>query len=77
MPRPYLRRGKLYDSGEHGNIERELEIAVPALLKVGLFDLFPPDECIKGGNPGRGFVGELTKNIEPISSASSAEPADA
>jgi hypothetical protein len=43
---------KLYNSGERGNIERELEIAVPTLFKVGLFDLFPSDEWIKGGNPG-------------------------
>lgn len=51
----------LYNAGERGQVERELELAVPTLVKVGLFELFTPDEWIQGDNPGRRFVGERAK----------------
>ncbi|CAD5254042.1 conserved hypothetical protein [Halomonas sp. 59] len=51
----------LYNSGERGQVEKELELAVPTLIKVGLFELFAPDDWINGSNPGRRFVGELAK----------------
>jgi len=47
--------------GERGQVEKELELAVPTLIKVGLFELFAPDDWINGSNPGRRFVGELAK----------------
>ena len=47
-----------YDAGERGEVEKELEMSVPTLFKVGLFDLFPPEEWVKGASPGRRFVGE-------------------
>ncbi|AQU82639.1 MULTISPECIES: DUF7709 family protein [unclassified Halomonas] len=52
----------LYNSGERGQVEKELELAVPTLIKVGLFDLFAPDDWIHGSNPGRRFVGEIAKD---------------
>lgn len=48
----------LYNAGARGEVERELELAVPTLIKVGLFALFPPQEWIDGGSAGRRFVGE-------------------
>lgn len=48
----------LYNNGARGEIERELELAVPTLIKVGLFELFSPAEWIAGDNPGRRFVGQ-------------------
>lgn len=51
----------LYNAGERGQVENELKIAVPTLVKVGLFDLFSVDEWILGLNPGRRFVGECAK----------------
>ena len=51
----------LYNSGERGQVEKELELAVPTLIKVGLFELFAPDDWINRSNPGRRFVGELAK----------------
>ncbi|MCS6924926.1 MAG: hypothetical protein NZ578_03380 [Candidatus Binatia bacterium] len=51
----------LYNAGERGQVERELELAVPTLVKIGLFELFAPDEWIHGSNPGRRFVGERAK----------------
>ncbi|MBX9345616.1 DUF7709 family protein [Chromobacterium piscinae] len=48
-----------YNQGERGEVERQLELAVPTLFKVGLFDLFPPEEWIRAGNPGRQLVGEM------------------
>ena len=43
------------------DIEQELLSAIPTLVKVGLFDLFSPDEWGAGDNPGRKFVGECAK----------------
>jgi hypothetical protein len=51
----------LYNTGARGDVERELELCVPTLVKVGLFDLFPPDEWIGGTNPGRRLVGQIAK----------------
>lgn len=47
-----------FDQGARGEIEKELELAVPTLFKVGLFDLFTPEEWIAGSSPGRKFVGQ-------------------
>ena len=49
----------LYNDGVRGSVERELELAIPTLFKVGLFDLFPPVEWVDGRNPGRTLVGKL------------------
>lgn len=46
-----------YNRGERGQIEDELRLAVPTLVKVGLFALFPPQDWIASDNPGRSFVG--------------------
>ena len=48
----------LYNGGARGQVERELELAVPTLVKVGLFDLFSPAEWVAGDNAGRRFVGQ-------------------
>ena len=47
----------LYNTGERGKVEEELRLAVPTLIKVGLFELFPPEQWINGSNPGRTFLG--------------------
>lgn len=39
---------ELYNAGQRGQIEEELKIAIPTLIKVGLFDLFEVEEWIKG-----------------------------
>jgi len=44
--------------GCQGGIEQELELSVPTLIIVGLFNLFSPAEWVSGSNPGRRFVGE-------------------
>ncbi|WP_144408993.1 DUF7709 family protein [Photobacterium halotolerans] len=51
----------LYNAGQRGMIEKELELAIPTLVKIGLFDLFSPDEWVNGANPGRRFVGLAAK----------------
>jgi hypothetical protein len=53
----------LFNSGERGQVEKELELAVPTLIKVGLFELFSPEEWIAGGNPGRALVGSVAKRV--------------
>lgn len=53
---------RLYNEGARGQVERELELALPTLFKVGLFDLFAPDDWIAtASNPGRALVGRLAK----------------
>jgi hypothetical protein len=54
-----LRNIELYNAGERGDIEQQLEAAIPTVVKVGLFDLFPPEEWIACDNPGRRLVGTL------------------
>lgn len=51
----------LYNAGARGDVERELALAVPTLVKVGLFSLFPPEEWISGTNAGRRFVGQKAR----------------
>jgi hypothetical protein len=50
-----------YNSGARGSVQKELELAIPTLVKVGLFELFPPSEWIVGSNAGRRFIGEKAK----------------
>jgi hypothetical protein len=71
LPRAALQDGKLptdtvatmlhnvalYNAGARGEVERELELAIPTLAKMGLFALFSPAEWCSGSNPGRQFVG--------------------
>lgn len=53
----------LYNQGLRGEVEQELILAIPTLIKVGLFDLFSPDEWMSGDNLGRCFVGEKAKQF--------------
>lgn len=58
-----LHNVQLYNAGERGAVETELMLSVPTLIKVGLFDLFPPDDWIAGENAGRRLVGEAAKKL--------------
>jgi len=51
----------LYNQGQRGQVEQEVRCAIPTLFKVGLFDLFPPEDWIAGANPGRRYVGQLAQ----------------
>ncbi|CAM9329498.1 DUF7709 family protein [Acinetobacter bereziniae] len=53
----------LYNQGLREEVEQELILAIPTLIKVGLFDLFSPDEWMSGDNLGRRFVGEKAKQF--------------
>lgn len=52
---------EIYNTGARGQVEQEIAAAIPTVAKVGLFDLFPPDQWIAGANPGRRLVGELAR----------------
>lgn len=56
-----LHNVSLYNAGARGEVERELELAVPTLIKVGLFALFTPEEWINGTNAGRRYVGQKAR----------------
>ena len=51
-----LRNIERYNAGERGAVEDQLKLAVPTLIKVGLFNLFSVDEWLQGNNAGRKFV---------------------
>lgn len=53
----------LYNAGQRGQIEDELKLAIPTLVKVGLFELFPVEDWISGNNAGRSYVGQLAKEF--------------
>jgi hypothetical protein len=46
-----------YNRGERGDVEQQLALAVPTLVKIGLFDLFSPAEWTRTDNAGRRLVG--------------------
>ena len=50
---------ELYNKGQRGKVEMELESAIPQLFKVGLFKLFSPQEWMNGTDAGRALVGRL------------------
>ncbi|KAL7904949.1 hypothetical protein GGI35DRAFT_190675 [Trichoderma velutinum] len=53
---------KIYDASndeERKSIEPAIRAAIPVLQRVGMFDLFKPQEWIQGGSPGRALVGKL------------------
>lgn len=63
-----LKNIERFNNGENKEDDEarcELERCVPVLIRVGLFQLFSPDEWISNNgqkdNPGRQFVGRLAK----------------
>ncbi|RFM27860.1 DUF7709 family protein [Deminuibacter soli] len=54
-----LHNVELYNKGQRGKVEAELEAAIPHLFKAGAFTLFSPEEWMAGNNPGRALVGRL------------------
>ena len=53
----------LYNNGERGDIENEMQLAVETLARIGLFSLFTPDEWMNTSNQGRHFVGSLAQGL--------------
>lgn len=47
------------DDEQRRQIEPALRAAIPVLQKVGMFDLFKPEEWIQGESLGRALVGKL------------------
>jgi len=65
-----LKNIERFNNGESKETDEatiELERCVPVLIRVGLFQLFTPDEWINNNglpdNPGRQFVGRLAKKM--------------
>jgi hypothetical protein len=56
---------KAYDEGNEerrAELKPAIESAIPTLVKVGMFDLFAPDEWKSESSPGRTLVGKLARN---------------
>lgn len=47
----------LYNQQPTAQLEDELKLPLPILFKLGLFDLFPPQEWLSETNAGKRFVG--------------------
>ncbi|KAI1126219.1 hypothetical protein F5Y10DRAFT_245400 [Nemania abortiva] len=52
------------DTAKTQALESSFKAALPLLDKVGLFDLFTPDEWIQGNNEGRRAVGRLYQEFK-------------
>lgn len=56
---------KAYDGGNEvmrAELEPKIQQALPALYKIGLFDLFSPEEWASAHSPGRSLVGRLVED---------------
>ncbi|KAI8592663.1 hypothetical protein HDU89_008396 [Geranomyces variabilis] len=64
-----LHNARLYDAlpadakEERQKLEEEMRAAVPTVEKVGLFDLFTPEEWMAGSSAARRFVGAAAKKL--------------
>ncbi|PWY90198.1 hypothetical protein BO70DRAFT_426573 [Aspergillus heteromorphus CBS 117.55] len=57
---------RAYAVGDHAQMETlqaGLKAAVPLLQRVGMFDLFRPEEWIAGENEGRRLVGRMYQEL--------------
>ncbi|KAJ8129251.1 hypothetical protein O1611_g4382 [Lasiodiplodia mahajangana] len=52
------------DTAKTQALESSFKAALPLLDRVGLFDLFTPDEWIQGNNEGRKAVGRLYQEFK-------------
>ncbi|KAI1460370.1 hypothetical protein F4805DRAFT_391422 [Annulohypoxylon moriforme] len=57
--RTYNEAYKAGDKDKLSQLEEAMRVTLPLLDKVGMFDLFPPEEWIQGDNEGRKVVGKL------------------
>lgn len=56
---------KAYDGGDEtqkAELEPAIRSAIPTLYKVGMFDLFTPDEWTSSRSPGRSLAGRLAQD---------------
>ncbi|KAK7754262.1 hypothetical protein SLS62_003840 [Diatrype stigma] len=52
------------DKEKTAKLEQAMAASLPLLDRVGMFDLFTPDEWIEGTNEGRRAVGRLYKEFK-------------
>ncbi|KAI0014493.1 hypothetical protein F4779DRAFT_612782 [Xylariaceae sp. FL0662B] len=52
------------DKDKTAALEEAMRAALPLLDRVGLFDLFTPEEWIRGNNEGRSAVGRLFQDFK-------------
>lgn len=56
---------KAYDEGDkerRAELEPAIQAAIPTLVNVGMFDLFPPREWTSETSPGRSLVGKFARD---------------
>ncbi|KAI1348220.1 hypothetical protein F5Y01DRAFT_217153 [Xylaria sp. FL0043] len=52
------------DTAKTSALEDSFKAALPLLDKVGLFDLFTPEEWVQGNNQGRKAIGQLFQEFK-------------
>ncbi|KAF1939240.1 hypothetical protein EJ02DRAFT_457097 [Clathrospora elynae] len=54
-----LSQSSVDDDERRAELEAMMAASLPVLKKAGMFDLFTPEDWMRGSSPGRRFVGEL------------------
>ncbi|KAI1206501.1 uncharacterized protein F4807DRAFT_233306 [Annulohypoxylon truncatum] len=62
--RTYNEAYKAGDKGKLAQLEEAMRATLPLLGRVGMFDLFSPEEWIQGDNEGRRVVGKLYQQFK-------------
>jgi hypothetical protein len=57
--RTYNEAHAAQDATRMAQLEADIGSALPLLRKVGLFELFPPEQWMQGSNEGRKLIGKL------------------
>lgn len=55
---------KLYDESDatdRATLKEAIRSAIPTLYKVGMFDIFPPEDWMTSRSPGRSIVKDLAE----------------
>lgn len=53
----------MFNKSQSIETEQKLKLAVPMLIKLGMFDLFSVEEWISDENSGRRLVGKAAKQL--------------
>lgn len=49
------------DGAQRAAIKESMRSAIPTLFKVGMFDIFPPEDWVTSRSPGRSIIKELAE----------------
>ncbi|KAI1482319.1 hypothetical protein K445DRAFT_18309 [Daldinia sp. EC12] len=62
--RAYNEALRIGDKDKQAQLEDSMRATLPLLDKVGMFELFPPEDWISGNNEGRKVVGRMYQEFK-------------